>query len=55
VTREPEYEQLSLDLSGHDWVDVDWHGRRAQACGRCGYVWKPDMPRPTKDCGDVLP
>jgi hypothetical protein len=38
------------DLSGHDWIDIRWHDRPAQLCGRCGYLWKPDMATPSRDC-----
>lgn len=48
------------DLSHHTWVTRrewvrdyhtgEWHLRADMVCPACGYVWKPDMPRPTKDC-----
>ena len=40
------------DLSDHDWVACVWRRQRALVCGRCGYLWKPSLARPTKDCAD---
>ena len=37
-------------LSAHEWERTVWHGRTAVVCARCGYLWKPNMARPTKDC-----
>ena len=41
------------DLSAHDWVQCVWRHRKALVCGRCGYLWKPSLARPTKDCAGV--
>ena len=38
------------DLSHHIWQTGDYHGRHVMICAECGYVWKPDMDRPARDC-----
>jgi hypothetical protein len=37
-------------LSAHEWERTTWHGQPAMICARCGYLWKPGLARPTKDC-----
>jgi len=38
------------DLTGHTWRTTTWRYQRALVCDRCGYLWKPTMLRPSKDC-----
>jgi len=38
------------DLSAHTWQTGRYHGRTAMICADCGYIWKPDMDRPARDC-----
>jgi len=38
------------NLSAHTWQTGRYHGRTAMVCADCGYIWKPDMDRPARDC-----
>jgi hypothetical protein len=41
---------LDAHLSGHTWQPGMWRNRRVMVCADCGYIWKPTMDRPSKDC-----
>jgi len=43
------------EFSNHTWTAGTYKGRHVMVCQLCGYVWKPDMAQPAKDCRRSAP